>query len=128
MWLALLSEEFMRELIALVGLTGALFVLPACQDGAVFDRISSVRVRHIGPKGLMNKKLSEDKQRQLVNCLYTSKEIQEDKDQPLLQTTYLLEINDHFGDRSFELYTRQNLKGNRGRYYLNTCVYPIIAK
>lgn len=117
------------RLTATLTLLSALFAtLVACGSGPVFNGISTVKVRHIGMSaGLSETKLDAKKQAELINCLYNTTEVEEaDTLRELLQTTYLLEISDGQGDRSFELYTQQNLKGNKGKYYVNTCVYPLI--
>ncbi len=65
----------------------------------------------------------------MVKCLKTTTEISEGQTmRELLTTTYLLEISDNRGDRSFELYTRHNMKGNKGKYYVNKCAYDLIQE
>lgn len=107
---------------------GGTAVLTACASGPVFNNIQQVKVRHIGTGGLVEKSLDANEEKALKKCLYNTREINEAQAlRDLLQTTYLLEISDSKGDRSFELYTMQNLKGNKGKYYNNRCVYAIIA-
>lgn len=117
-----------RSFALLTLATGGLAALTACASGPVFSGIHEVKVRHIGTGGLVQKSLTPDEAKRLTACLYNTREIAEEQAlRDLLQTTYLLEISDSKGDRSFELYTMENLKGNKGKYYHNRCVYTIIA-
>lgn len=119
----------MRVLTTISLLAGALVALTACADNAPFQGISAVKVRHHGAAGLNEKALDDRAQKALIECLYRSVEVTEEQTlRDLLQTTYLIEVSDAHGDRSFELYTRQNLKGNKGKYYVNDCVYGIVHK
>ncbi|MEZ4321285.1 MAG: hypothetical protein R3F61_27665 [Myxococcota bacterium] len=117
----------MRTLAAFASLTLVMGALTACESGPVFNRVTSVKVRHIGTSGLTETYLAPQQEKQMIKCLNETREIQENQAlRDLLQTTYLLEIDDARGDRSFELYTTQNLKGNKGKYYVNRCVYRLI--
>ena len=117
-----------RSLAILTLAAGGLAGLMACDSGPTFNGIQQVKVRHIGTGGLVEKTLTQDEEKRLKKCLYNTREISESQAlRDLLQTTYLLEISDSKGDRSFELYTMENLKGNKGKYYNNRCVYAIIA-
>lgn len=117
----------MRVLIPLFAASGLLLGATACSNAAPFNGISSVTVRHIGEGGLKNKEFTAAEMQQLVGCLYTTVEIEEAMTkQELLQTTYLIEISDGLGDRSFELYTDENMKGNKGKYYVNRCMHDLI--
>ncbi len=119
----------MRAPMMLFLLAGSLLTLGACAKEGPFNKIRSVKVRHIGSNGLQDKVFTDEEMRQLVQCLYTSREVEEAQTlRELLQTTYLIEVSDALGDRSFELYTAENLKGNKGKYYVNTCIHKIIEK
>jgi len=118
----------MRSLALIATVTLALGTLAACATGPIFKNITSVKIRHIGSDGLTETFLEERQQRAVIKCLNNTAEITESKAlRDLLQTTYLVEIVDKTGDRSFELYTRQNLKGNKGKYYVNRCLYKLIV-
>lgn len=117
----------MRVLSPIILLAGVLITSSACSNGAPFNKISSVKVRHIGAGGLKDKVFEGKTAESLVKCLYkTTETVEENTKQELLQTTYLIEISDNLGDRSFELYTMENLKGNKGKYYVNRCLYGLI--
>jgi hypothetical protein len=119
----------MRVTATLLVLSALLGSLSACgfQAGPVFRNIQNVKIRHIGPSGLTDTELDALKQKEMIKCLYQTTEVEEEETlRDLLQTTFLLVISDAAGDRNFELYTQQNLKGNKGKYYVNRCVHPII--
>lgn len=118
----------MRAIATLSVLFVALGALTACQSGPVFRGITKVKVQHIGStQGLTTTPLDSVREKDLIKCLYQTREVTEDQTlRDLLQTTYLLVISDAQGDRNFELYTAQNLKGNKGKYYVNSCVHPLI--
>lgn len=117
----------MRALSSILVLSGALVALTACAPSGPFDGIRSVQVRHIGSGGLQDKKFPPNEMQKLVNCLYQTVEVAEEQtDRELLQTTFLVVVSDKLGDRSFELYTERNLKGNKGKYYTNTCIHSLI--
>ena len=117
----------MRVLTSISLLAGTLLVASACAPAGPFQGISAVKVRHITESGLKDKVFKEAEQQNLIGYLYQSTEVPEEQTlRELLQTTYLIEVSDAVGDRSFELYTTQNLKGNKGKYYVNTCIHDII--
>ena len=116
------------SLFAVAGLMVGTLGLTACASGPVFSGITKVQVRHIGSsEGLTETEFDAKSQKKLIDCLYDTREVTEPETaRELLQTTYLLVITDKAGDRNFELYTARNLKGNKGKYYANTCVLPIV--
>ena len=117
----------MRTVVSLSVLTLAFTGLFGCDSGAPFNSINSVSVRHIGPAGLVDKKLTEEQVAAVTDCLYTSKEVPEaETRRDLLSTTYLIQVADSAGDRSFELYTKDNIKGNKGKYYYNACIFELV--
>ena len=61
-----------------------------------------------------------------ITTMNTSSQIDEDEGKELLQSTYLIQVKDSAGERSFELYTASNLKGNKGKYYSNDCIYALV--
>lgn len=103
-------------------------LLTGCQQGPTFLNIESVKVQRVGSDGLHGVELSITEQRKLVECLYGTREVNpaNAEDEILLQDVYLVEIKDKAGIRSFELYTANHLKGNKGKYYRNGCLYPLI--
>lgn len=114
----------MRFAVASLGL-----LLAACSSGPTFSNIQSVKVTRVGGDGLQTVELDATHMRRALDCLYTTVEVgSNDADGTmLLQDVYLLEVQDAAGIRSFELYTARHLKGNKGKYYRNGCLYDIIA-
>ena len=100
--------------------------LVGCGSDQVFTSINSVKVQRIGPNGLEEKFFEGQDAVKLKNCLYKSAEIPEDEGKELLQATFLIQVKDNAGERSFELYTASNLKGNKGKYYSNDCIYALV--
>lgn len=115
----------MRTFVATVGM---LFLLASCQAGPTFAEIQSLKVTRVGSDGLHNVSLTATGQRQAIDCLYQTSEVpaEDAEGEILLQDVYLVEIRDAAGIRSFELYTGNHLKGNKGKYYRNGCIYGII--
>jgi len=100
-------------------------------DGPTFVNVEAITVQQISRNGLEKEPISSQAQLQeMARCLYTSQEVTEEHSQTrnLLQTTYLLDIKDTHGIRSFELFTDQHLKGNKGNYYANRCLYKLISQ
>lgn len=114
----------MRMVAACLGL----LMFTACAAGPTFAEIESVKVTRVGSDGLHNVELNATNQRNAVECLYQTREVQSTDAEGaiLLQDVYLVEIKDAAGIRSFELYTGKHLKGNKGKYYRSPCIYDII--
>ena len=70
--------------------------------------------------------------RDTSECLLKTRLISsEDSDmgeRPLLQEPMFIMVRDNSGVRNFELFTDRHLKGNKGQYYVNTCLYNLIQK
>lgn len=115
--------------LAALLLAGAMLPLAACQpSGPAFRDVTKTTVRHIGSRGLTERTFSNRELVTVADCLYTTKKIEADQaETELLPTTYLIEVHDRQGVRSFELYTRSNLKGNKGQYYVNNCLHTLIT-
>lgn len=112
--------------LSFVALLAVFTVQFGCGNDEVFNGINSVKVQQIGPNGLEQKFFEGPEEVKLKNCLNTSSEIDEDEGKELLQSTYLIQVKDSSGERSFELYTASNLKGNKGKYYKNDCIYALV--
>lgn len=97
-----------------------------CGEQKTFNGISDVQVRQISAEGLQERTFEGEELNRLKNCLYKSQEIAKDEGKQLLQSTYLIQVIDRNGERSFELYTESNMKGNKGKYYRNNCVYELV--
>lgn len=96
-----------------------------CIEGPPFTEIQDISIRHIGANGLVKRDLDAKELSRAQACLIQkTREIKPEAAlQELLPTTYLIEVTEKTEIRSFELYTQQNLKGNKGRYYHNPCIY-----
>ena len=97
-----------------------------CAEDKAFNGISDVQVRQISAEGLQERTFVGEDLNRLKNCLYKSDVIPQDEGKQLLQSTYLIQVTDRNGERSFELYTESNMKGNKGKYYRNNCVYGLV--
>jgi hypothetical protein len=101
--------------------------LTACVSPPVFNGIEEVIVHKQTAAGTHKEKLEGEKFQKASNCLYSTTEVTAaDSKQELLQEILILQVKDRLGDRMFELYTDENLKGNKGQYFRNSCVYKII--
>jgi hypothetical protein len=98
------------------------------EEAPLFNGIYSVTVQKVGSRGLQKRVLGEQELPSVAECLAggTTEIAAEAVLTDLLPSTYLIEISDASGARSFELYTQQNLKGNHGKYYANGCLLPQI--
>ena len=106
-------------------LSSILLMVLGCVDGPPFTEIQDISIRHIGANGLVKRDLDAAELTRAQACLISNtQEIDPDNAlQELLPTTYLIEVTEKTEIRSFELYTKVNLKGNKGRYYHNSCIH-----
>ncbi len=101
--------------------------LVGCTQPPVYSAISTVTVHTQDSHGTRQVNLTGDKLNAAKRCLTSTVEIpQEDSDPEVLQNIIMLQVKDRIGDRMFELYTDENFKGNKGKYYRNTCIFRII--
>jgi hypothetical protein len=100
------------------------------EEGPLFNGIQKVVVSKVGSAGLTRKEVGPDLMPRVNKCLTNgTTEIPADKaSTDLLASTFVVEVSDTKGTYSFELYTQKNLKGNRGKYYENLCLYDLITK
>jgi hypothetical protein len=100
-----------------------------CSAAPVFNTITEVVVHLQTPGGTSKETLTGDKLEQSKSCLYQTEEIdREESKSELLQEIVLIEVKDRYGDRMFEFYTDENLKGNKGKYYRNKCMWRLLKK
>lgn len=106
-----------------------LLALPAflgCEKPPIYNGITSVLVHNQTARGVTKTELTGDKLAKATRCLYRTEEITpEVASEDFLSTIILLQVRDKLGDRMFELYTSENLKGDKG-FYKNNCIYSII--
>ena len=112
----------------LLSLVPAFGLMLGCSANEAFSGIQSVKIRHNGSRGLETATMTSRQHDQLVQCLYQTMPLEDDStaELELLPSTYLVQVKDNKGDRLFELYTKSNLKGNRGKYYQNLCLHPLV--
>ncbi len=104
------------------------FLAGCTGGGPAFKDVTKVSVRHIASRGLTERDFSARELDSVSKCLYQTETIDaSEAQQELLPTTYLVEVTDKGGMRSFELYTKTNLKGNKGQYYRNNCIHGLIT-
>lgn len=104
------------------------FLVGCSGGGPTFKEVTKVSVRHIASRGLTERDFSARELDSVSKCLYKTETIDaSEAEQALLPTTYLIEVTDKGGMRSFELYTKTNLKGNKGQYYQNSCIHGLIT-
>ncbi|MFT4624833.1 MAG: hypothetical protein ACI8PZ_003496 [Myxococcota bacterium] len=107
--------------------TAALLTTACSGEGPVFRNVTKTNVKHVGSRGLTERTFTAREGTTVAECLYTTKGIAADQaSDELLPTTYLVEVHDNQGVRSFELYTATNLKGNKGKYFVNNCLHDLI--
>jgi len=98
-----------------------------CTSAPVFNGIAEVIVHKQTAAGTHKEKLEGDRLARARSCLYSTVEVRAaESKQELLQEILILQVKDRVGDRMFELFTAENLKGNKGQYFKNTCIYKII--
>jgi len=105
----------------------ALTFLLGCAEAPVYQNITGVTIHTQTASGTSRKPVEGKKLVEAARCLYTTENIdQSQASDELLGSIYILEVKDQFGDRMFEMFTSENLKGNKGRYYRNTCIYGVL--
>ena len=98
-----------------------------CTQPPVFTSVAEVVIQTQTPGGISREALKGDRLERAKTCLYNTVEIQKDQGKPeLLQEILLIQVKDRYADRVFEFVTDENLKGNKGKFYRNTCLYRII--
>lgn len=105
----------------------ALTLLFGCTEAPVYQNITGVTIHTQDSAGTSRKSLEGKQLKAAVACLYDTQNIEpEQASEQLLGSIYIIEVKDQFGDRMFELFTNENLKGNKGRYYQNKCIYGVL--
>lgn len=98
-------------------------------EGPLFAGITKVKAKQVTVDGTKTVDFGDVIIRKVANCLYQSVEVSSgDAAENLLPEVYLVDVTDNAGTRTFELYTRENLKGNKGKYYRNRCLYGLIQE
>ncbi|NCG17615.1 MAG: hypothetical protein GWP91_01185 [Rhodobacterales bacterium] len=86
-------------------------------------------IQAVSVNGLKRTTLQQTGLREAVDCLYATTDVDASASasRQLLDVTYLIQVEDNYGDRNFELYTDRHMKGNKGHYYENFCIFEIIS-
>jgi hypothetical protein len=104
-----------------------LTALTGCSKPPVYNGIASITVHTQDARGTSQVELTGEKLDKARKCLMRTEEITQDEgSSELLQSIIMIQVKDRIGDRMFELYTNENFKGNKGKYYRNPCIYTII--
>jgi hypothetical protein len=107
---------------------GLSLLLTACSTPPTFTQIGAVTVMVQTPGGTSKVQLEGEQLEAAKACLYATEEIQQEESKSeLLQEILLLQVQDRYGDRMFELYTDENFKGNK-KYYRNSCIFKVIKQ
>ena len=113
-------------------LASLLLILTGCTGGPLFTNIQGVSVQRISRDGLKHTELDQTGLRDTSDCLYRTASVGSDDSgmaqRPLLQEPMFIMVRDNSGVRNFELFTDRHLKGNKGKYYVNPCLYDLIQK
>ncbi len=104
---------------------------PEREPNPTFVNVTAVQIQRISQDGL-TKSAIDGRQglQEVAKCLYDVEEVSEEQTstRPLKQSTFLLDITDAYGIRSFELFTDIHMKGNRGEYYESDCLWRIVSR
>ncbi|MEM6927547.1 MAG: hypothetical protein AAF602_11500 [Myxococcota bacterium] len=118
-------------MVARVFLVLGLSCLVGCEEPPIYSNIRSVTVhQQTGASGTQKTELTGEKLERAVQCLARTVETteEESKKADFIQDIVVIQVVDRIGDRMFELFTKEHLKGNKGKYYQNRCIYGIIRK
>lgn len=102
-----------------------------CTKPPVYSGITSVVVHHQTTQGTAKQQLRGEDLERAVACLERTTEVSFDSEQSAeepLQAIILLQVVDRNGDRMFELLTGSVFKGNKGKYYRNDCILPLVRQ
>lgn len=116
-----MAAPFLLSLFALFG---------GCTKPPVYSGITQVVLHHQTAQGTARTALEGEHLARAVQCLDRTTEVsfdEESTEEPL-QAIYLLQVVDRNGDRMFELLTDTTFKGNKGKYYRNNCILPIVRE
>lgn len=105
-------------------------LLTGCTQEPLFNGIKAVTVQKISASGLQKAELTQTGLQKARQCLNQTTEVPQTatESRMLMQNTYMLIIIDNTGARNFEMLTDQHLKGNKQRYYENTCIAEIVQQ
>jgi hypothetical protein len=112
--------------LAWIGVTWLASCL-GCAAPPVFNTISTVTVQIQTPGGTSKRVLEGEQLESAKQCLSQTEEIPfEEAKTEVIQDIILIQVKDRYGDRVFEFFTDENMKGNKGKYYRSRCMYRII--
>ncbi len=103
--------------------------LAGCPELPVFSSIEDVTLRQGSSRGLSDRAVSRREKDRIKDCLAktTPAEAPAGQDVVPLDKPYLLLVTDRGQVKSFEQYTAVYLRGNKGRYFKNTCLHAILT-
>ncbi len=110
----------------MLALSAALTMLTGCAEAPTYQGISAVTVIRQTAQGTSRKELTGDDLDAVAQCLYSTQPVAQPEElTDLLGSIIILEVKDNMSDRMFELYSQQYMKGNKGNYYQNGCIYAL---
>lgn len=113
----------------MLALSAFFTLLLGCGEAPTYQGISSVTIHKQTSQGTSRKTLDGKDFDQVAQCLYATEVVPQPENlDDLLGSIIILEVNDRMGDRMFELYSQRHMKGNKGKYYHNTCIYGLVAE
>ena len=100
-----------------------------CSEQPVFNGVDEITIHIQTANGVKKETLEGERLNRAKSCLYTTSEIDASQAKSeVIQEVILLEVKDRLGDRMFEYYTNENLKGGKGKTYRNGCMFRIIKE
>ncbi len=105
--------------------------LVGCEKPPIYSNINKVIVHHqTVASGTQKTELVGQQLQRAIRCLYTTEEVTEEEalQQDFIQAIVVIQVVDRIGDRMFELFTNENFKGNKGKYYRNRCIHAIVRR
>lgn len=96
-------------------------------SGPVFQDITEVRVRYQDADGLVERVLTAAQLDKAKRCLdKIARSDAASADAAALPSSWLIEVTDGRGLRSFEMYTEHDLKGRDENFYRSDCMYELV--
>ena len=106
---------------------GFVLCLMGCPEIPVFRSIDDVTLRYGSSQGLKDRPVSRRDKDRIKACLLDTKEAPTPDEVTPIDRPYLLLVTDQGQVKSLEQQSERYLRGNKGRYFHNTCLHPILS-
>lgn len=108
---------------------GCVLGLMGCPEIPVFGSVDDVTLRYGSSRGLQDRAISRRDKDRVKACLPNTKEAEPPAPDSVtpVERPYLLLVTDRGQVKSFEQHSERYLRGNKGRYFHNTCLHPILT-